>query len=40
MTVTATRAAAPGSIHDRGQAVRTESDHAVDVEAVGIRRTT
>lgn len=37
MAVTATRAATPGSVHDGGQAVRAESDHAIDVEAIGVR---
>lgn len=39
MTVAAARAAAPRSVHDGGQAVRAESDHAVDVETIRVRGT-
>lgn len=40
MTVTAARAAASGSIHNGGKAVRAESDHAVNVETIRVWRTT
>lgn len=39
MAVTAARAAAPRTVHDGGQTVWTESDHAVDVETIRVWRT-
>ena len=38
MAVAAAGAAAPRAVDDGGQAVGAEADHAVDVEAVRVRR--